>query len=489
MDALPEGCSSEADLTVVLSHQEGTQSGLLSISIGADPAPAEGTFSDEMLLNGDTRLGSNPWIRTSDRAFGADDAWFVGDVDGYADSTLATPWLTAGSGEMAVNFALSYNTEGDTQQRWDGVVLEMRTATEPDLWFDIGSLSSVAYDGQLSTNNTAIARLAWSGAALNWREARVAFGTAYAGEQVQLRWRMICDTAVGAEGFWLDEISIENVMWENPPTCDEGVCATGYLPVRGMGYDPTHNGHGYELQQAGDQYFFYFYTYNDAGEPEWFLGLGSVEQGVFSVPEGELARYTYDTQSGQALVVPDADARVTLDFNIDAGDPVCVGNDLADAVQIARFDWSIDGQQGSWCTEMLRFEEAQPSLDFSGSWYAGAADDGWGMTVNTAGDTVLVVLYFYDAHGVGRWVIGHSSYQPRQSITISMTQIQGYCRTCTPMALGEQDAGTLTLRLSEPLTNAHSGNEATVDVEFLGPDGGQWQRELAPIRLISDPAR
>ena len=38
-------------------------------------------------------------------------------------------------------------------------------------------------------------------------------------------------------------------------------------PTPGMWYDPTHNGHGFDLQRQGDTWFFVFYTYGLDGLP------------------------------------------------------------------------------------------------------------------------------------------------------------------------------------------------------------------------------
>lgn len=431
------------------------------------------------------RLGQNPWSHNTTRVNTGSQAWYVADVDHFSDSTLSTPWLSVQPGDLDIRFALNYFTESDESQYWDGAVLELRTQSSPDKWVDIGQHSSVPYDGPLYTNNTARGRDAWSGAHSEWRNALVELGSQYAGETVQIRWRMINDTGSASVGFWVDDIEVTNVQWEQEAEEDNIACSKGYQPLRGMGYSPEHNGHGFEVQQWGEDYFFYLYSYDDEGNPEWYLGVANLENGVLSVPEGGLSRYTFDFDTKQASPVAGNNS-IRLDYNVTAATPVCAGEDRTGAVQLAQFDWSIDGEQGSWCTEYIPFEETKPTPTYSGSWYADN-DLGWGMTINTQGDIVLVVLYFYDANGDGRWVIGNTTFVEGQEVTLNMSQVQGYGRSATPIDGTILDAGTLILKLSQPTQGFNSENTVTVDVNYTGVNGSTWEKQNAVLRLVSDP--
>ena len=43
--------------------------------------------------------------------------------------------------------------------------------------------------------------------------------------------------------------------------------------------------------------------------------------------------------------------------------------------------------------------------DYTGHWYGGPSQDGWGITLNQHGDTIFGVIYFYDATGEPTWAV------------------------------------------------------------------------------------
>jgi hypothetical protein len=143
----------------------------------------------------------------------------------FSESSLLTPWFDVeNSGALALGFDLFYNTEFASGQLWDGAVLEMRTGDED--WFDIGNLSSVAYDGLTHLDSPLPARRAWGGNQQSWRSANVDLGTGFQGERVQFRFRMASDSNTGtASGFFVDNLTISNVAWDALAVCD--VCSAG----------------------------------------------------------------------------------------------------------------------------------------------------------------------------------------------------------------------------------------------------------------------
>lgn len=263
-------------------------------------------------------------------------------------------------------------------------------------------------------------------------------------------------------------------------------------PEPGMWFDKARNGHGFDLQrltQAGGQeaWFLTLFSYGDDGAPEWFMGVGEVDGGVFS---GELDRFTFDAQDSPPQS-PTGAGSATIDFTATAASAACDdGTDRSDAVALATFAWTIDGESGEWCVQpLIASPDPPPPPDFSGHWWAGPADEGWGLTVYQQGPVLFAVLYFYDAEGQPRWLLGeHQSWSNGDSI--AMAQFTGFCRTCEPLdsPLPTQDAGMLVLELDTPTQNDRGGNSAIVDVKYIGPEGGTWKRDSVPIFLLSDPA-
>jgi hypothetical protein len=274
---------------------------------------------------------------------------------------------------------------------------------------------------------------------------------------------------------------------------------------RGMWYDPARDGHGFDFQRVGTNWFLVFYTYDDAGDPEWYLAVGTLEDGVFQSDGNGLQRFTYDEND------PDGDGNpqegetvgsVELDLNATANSPACDdGADRSGAPNLARFSWEIDGQSGDWCTQPLLFGQQDPDPDFTGHWFAGQDDQGWGMTIQVRdrddGSQILVnTLYFYDDEGNPRWAQGVTPdfSNSHDGQTIDMQQFDGYARgsNCAPdpCTLGDNAgsfAGPLQLQLEKPLRGDDAGSFTTLDVDYLGPENGAWTRNKVPIQMLSDP--
>lgn len=251
----------------------------------------------------------------------------------------------------------------------------------------------------------------------------------------------------------------------------------------GMLFDRARDGHGIDFQRAGDDYFLTFFTYGDDGAPEWYLAIGKLVGGAFT---GELFRFIYDgndtpPQSGASVGMAE------IEFGVTAEAAACDdGTNRTSAVSLATFHWEIDGESGNWCVEPLVVGGAPPSPNFTGHWFAGSADEGWGLTIYQQGDVLFVVLYFYDGSGQPRWMLG-SSQSFSNGDTLTMEQFTGFCRDCTPTMLQPQQGGTLKLTFTEP-SQTPDGNRTTIDVTYQGPEGGDWTRNDVPIQLLSDPA-
>lgn len=275
---------------------------------------------------------------------------------------------------------------------------------------------------------------------------------------------------------------------------------------RGMWYDRARNGHGFDFQRVGPNWFLVFFTYDDTGDPEWYLAVGEIRNGVFTSDEDGLQRFTYDENDPDGNGQPqegETVGSVQLDLNADASSPACDdGVDRGNAGTLARFSWEIGGESGDWCAEPLPVGNAAPDPDFTGHWFAGQDDQGWGMTIQVRerddGSQVMVdTLYYYDDEGNPRWAQGVASefINSHDGQAIDMQQFDGYARgrDCTPdpCTLGDNAgslAGPLRLGLKKPLRGDDAGSRATLDVNYLGPENGAWTRDNATIEMLSDPS-
>ncbi len=230
MDTMPGLCPDSANL--VATATVNGQARTASRNIGLDQTTAtltalvDGAESASSLLNTSSKIGPDAWTRVTTQANSGTFSWFASNTASYSEKTLGTPWMEVTSGAAAMAYALRYNTEGDASQRWDGVVLEVRSRNgvdgTPSKWTDVGN-ATPAYDGPLFNNTTlGPSRDAWSGAQNTWRSGSSELG-AFLGQQVQLRFRFVADQSAAVEGFWIDDISVSGVSFAGAGSCDS-VC-------------------------------------------------------------------------------------------------------------------------------------------------------------------------------------------------------------------------------------------------------------------------
>src|SRR6476659_8645387 len=70
-----------------------------------------------------------------------------------------------------------------------------------------------------------------------------------------------------------------------------GAAALGYNGARGLWYDRAHAGHGIDVELIGSTAFVVPYTFDAAGEPEWYTAQGTLVNGAL---DADLLRFRYD---------------------------------------------------------------------------------------------------------------------------------------------------------------------------------------------------
>jgi hypothetical protein len=104
-------------------------------------------------------------------------------------------------------------------------------------------------------------------------------------------------------------------------------------------------------------------------------------------------------------------------------------------------------------------------------------------------ETLMVVLYHYDAEGDPRWALGSASgVDLAAEVIVEMRQFSGFCLECPAGEVDSAPVGTVRLSLVSPTQGPGGGNIANVDVEYLGAPGGSWRRVDSVVQLLSDPA-
>ncbi|MGJ8662010.1 MAG: PA domain-containing protein [Marinicella sp.] len=495
-------CLADISIPATITSNVGTFNQDLTVLTSANQSVKKGIFTDgaersDSLMQSVITLGDDGWIRTTDSANSGNNSWFTTNESSYSDKSLVTPWLTFDGGGNVLKFAMSYDTERDSVQLWDGLVLEMRFQGH-DNWFDIGHLSSVPYDGQLFTNNTAQGQFAWSGTQLEWRDVTVNLGTQYIGKTAQIRFRMVSDQAISQDGFWIDDISVSRVITGTELSCDECISdGNSVVPNKGLWYDPAHDGHGFIIEAFGANDLFYtlFYTYDDNGDPEWFNSLTSLSGGVLNAgfETNTLEKFRYNYAVDPAVVdplIPDSsltDGRLSIDFNSASvrNHPACQDGTSRQLNFVALATWQINDVTEAWCIEPLIDDAARPEPDFGTAWWAGTADNGWGYSLAQTGDVIIAFLFYYDADGNSRWSTGITSgFAANEDITLPMTDVFGYGRTASPIGTTFVDSGSIVLNLSNTFRDLTTDGVNTIDVTYQGPEGGRWFRDSVQIMTL-----
>ncbi len=498
-------CLADLNIPVTITTDTGTFDTEISLTAAANQTTSKGTFTDgaesgDSLLKSTLALGNDGWIQVTDNVNSGARSWFTTNESAFSDKSLLTPWFTFDGGGNELKFALSYDTEGNAAQYWDGLVLEMRLA-DSDRWFDIGHLSTVPYDGQLSTNNTARAQFAWSGTRLAWREAVVDLGQQYVGQTAQFRFRMVTDTNSAQEGFWLDDISVSNVIYAEEAVCDECLSADNEIPNKGLWFDPAYGGHGFIIEAVGRDNLFYtmFYTYDDQGNPEWFNSITSLQNGIlnegFAANTLEKPKYDFSINpaEGFPLFADPAitDGRLTINFNSDdiKNDPACQdGNPERFLDFSALVTWKINDDTQTWCIQPLIADTSRAEPDFGTSWYAGEVDTGWGYSLAQTQNQMIAYLFYYDADGNSRWAQGQQTgFNPSTDFTMPMFNVQGYGRRQNVVDTSFSEIGSIRLNLSNTLRDGDTDGSTDINLTYPGTEGGSWIRSDVNIEILMAP--
>ncbi|MFA5684028.1 MAG: hypothetical protein WCZ65_02620 [Lysobacteraceae bacterium] len=224
-------------------------------------------------------------------------------------------------------------------------------------------------------------------------------------------------------------------------------------------WDPEESGWGIFTIDQGNVSGPGWFTYDENGDPTWFLVPGAFPQPDGSYA-GSICRFTgvpYPQIAGNAADPCEVVGSATLTFQ---------------GRTRLKFDYSVDGVAQS--KNLVRFNfagsdlacraSANPSRagasNFSDLWWGTQASDGWGIHISHVGDSLFATWYTYDLDGRAVFYIGSASRQPdgRFSGPLSIQQggtpfdqIDG-----APAAQGSQQIGSVTFSFSDGETGSFS---------------------------------
>lgn len=252
-------------------------------------------------------------------------------------------------------------------------------------------------------------------------------------------------------------------------------------PASGLWYSPATSGHGLDIQRVGGQYAIMFFTFSQDGQPTWLLGVAELVDGQLS---GKFGQFEYQTGRQPPQQQTSQPGDFTLDFDADRVNAACEGAPGSEGV----FAWALPDGSDSWCIQPLLKQDNAYQRDFTGLWYAGEQDQGWGVTLDYEGDgeqrTEVAIFFFYDEAGFPRWLYGQTEAGGAQS-EISMVGFQGYCRKCDPVPLEGLAAGTLSHELG--VADGTGSGQVDFGVTYPFEPGGSWQRDASPFVALSNP--
>jgi len=224
----------------------------------------------------------------------------------------------------------------------------------------------------------------------------------------------------------------------------------------GMWWDPTRSGSGWDLSRVGEQLFGVWYTYGANGRPVWFTFSGSVRDGHF---EGDLLSFTWDYGTG-TLQAPSVAGSVSIDFP---------------HPQLAEVEWQLGDRSGHRSLQPFLFAAVPTLADYSGVWFE-RPRPGYGLSVQTQGNVVFSVIYFYGADGKPTWASGQAL---RSSPDMELLSGQGACSWCAYSPTEYKATGRLALRFRDETL-------ARVDVTLDAGDPS-WNRRNVRQVMLSEP--
>jgi hypothetical protein len=220
---------------------------------------------------------------------------------------------------------------------------------------------------------------------------------------------------------------------------------------------------GYEFSQGGNNRVLVWYTYDEAGQPAWYIANNVVSAG--NIWTADLMRFTNDGSNQQGLPV----GKVSI---------ALLGEDEA------MFSYTLFGQSGSERMQPISLQTC-PEINgspksYTGLWYKGVSGLG-GASVLMSASTQSQVHYVFDAAGTPRWLYAQDVVNPAPTNSeLPILQIKGFCAVCEASAVSTQTVGVLERSFS-----SETAGTWNLDYLLMAPLAGSVDR-TDPIVKLTD---
>ncbi len=223
----------------------------------------------------------------------------------------------------------------------------------------------------------------------------------------------------------------------------------------------VENGWGMSIQQHGNIQFNALYIYDTAGKPTWYVMSGGNWNPDFTIYTGALyspRSAPLDNYTPAQFVVGASPGTATLSF---------VNNNAM------TLNVTINGvSQQKSLTRLVFATTGSAPMQVGDMWWAGDAQNGWGLNLVQQGNTNFGVWYTYSADGKPTWYILPGGTWTGTTFSGAMYNTTGspwLGVTYDPKMLVVNNMGTMTL-------NFANANSATMSYTFsAGPYSGLTQ--------------
>ena len=244
-------------------------------------------------------------------------------------------------------------------------------------------------------------------------------------------------------------------------SCGVGsIKANDIVPRRGLWWNPSRDGNGFDLSTVNSESLIYFfYTGDISGEPVWYLAndADSANNQYFN-------NITYVEVPG-GFGNGDASAAVVGWSNTSFIDD-------STAIQVRM----INGKLSAEKQYFFQYAADETPNMHTGSYFT-PSDSGWGHSVSTLGNIRVVISYIYDQAGKPYWTIG-SGINNNSALDVSYSNT--FCPSCPAVTRSNRLVGDIKMTLNDQ-------SFGTLDSYNVTDEGVSWSRSNLPIQNIIPP--